>query len=162
MLERRLLLLLLLLLLLPLPWSAGCVGMDPQLWRRRRRLRWQLAPRPGRRQCRRPQRAVVKATVLTLSKKKYQTAMLPVCQQQRRQHHLQLPCSSWWRRRQLPPPRDELPAKSWSGGAAVAAGGKALAAGEARPRASKQSVNPNQPYAATIQGCLGSATCRQA
>ena len=30
MLERRLLLLLLLLLLLPLPWSAGCVGMDPQ------------------------------------------------------------------------------------------------------------------------------------
>jgi hypothetical protein len=29
MLERRLLLLLL-LLLLPLPWSAGCVGMDPQ------------------------------------------------------------------------------------------------------------------------------------
>jgi len=29
MLERRLQLLLL-LLLLPLPWSAGCVGMDPQ------------------------------------------------------------------------------------------------------------------------------------
>jgi hypothetical protein len=77
MLERRLLLLLL-LLLLPLPWSAGCVGMDPQKWRRRRRLRWQLAPRPGRRQCRRPQRAVVKAMVLTLAKKKHQMAMLPV------------------------------------------------------------------------------------
>jgi hypothetical protein len=77
MLERRLLLLLL-LLLLPLPWSAGCVGMDPQKWRRRRRLRWQLAPRPGRRQCRRPQRAVVKATVQTLAKKKHQMAMLPV------------------------------------------------------------------------------------
>jgi hypothetical protein len=79
MLERRLLLLLL-LLLLPLPWSAGCVGMDPQKWRRRRRLRWQLAPRPGRRQCPKPQRAVlaVKATVLTLAKKNHQLAMLPV------------------------------------------------------------------------------------